>query len=169
MTGLEYKLFYLINRTFINPVLDLLMPVITVLGGGEFIFALAIILFFTVKKKENKSSGVLLLAGLTMSYYFVSFFKNWIARPRPPFVLADVHIIGALEKSSSFPSGHATVAFMAAVILSKYYKRPAIFFALAALVAISRVYLGMHFVTDVISGAALGSIIGYMLTRVTKV
>lgn len=166
---LEYKLFCLVNKACAHPALDLVMPLITVLGSGEFIFALSMILLFAVRKKEKKVAGLLLLAGLTLSYYFVYFFKNWIARPRPPFVFADVHIVGTVEKSSSFPSGHAAVAFMAAVILSRYYRHAlALFFGLAGLVALSRVYLGMHFVTDVVSGAALGSIIGYALARVTK-
>lgn len=168
MINIEYKLFYLINKGCINPVFDLIMPVITAFGSGDFIFALAIILLFVDRKKKDRPAGIMLLAGLTTGHYVVSFLKEWIARPRPPFVLVDVHVVGKLAKSFSFPSGHTAIAFMAAAILSRYYRHPVIFFALASLVAFSRVYLGVHYVTDVISGAALGSMIGYVLTRIIK-
>jgi undecaprenyl-diphosphatase len=142
------------------------MPAVTFLGSGEFIFAVAVILIIFAGKKDRSPAGILLLAGLTVNYYAVYFLKNWVARPRPFMTLANVYLAGAAEKSYSFPSGHAAAAFMAAVVLSKYFKRPFIFFGLAALVAASRVCIGVHYPTDVLSGAALGSLIGYALARI---
>ena len=166
--NIDSQVFFFVNRTCACPVVDLVMPVATLLGSGEFIFAVAIILIVLARKKDKRQAGILLLAGLSVDYYAVYLLKNWVARPRPFVTLADVHLVGAADKSFSFPSGHAAVAFMAAVVLSKYFKRPALFFGIAALVALSRVYLGDHYPTDVISGAALGAIIGYALVRISE-
>jgi undecaprenyl-diphosphatase len=62
----------------------------------------------------------------------------------------------------SFPSGHSITAFAIAVSLGLFY--PAIFpglLFLAVSVALSRILLGMHFLTDVLAGAALGTVLGY--------
>jgi undecaprenyl-diphosphatase len=61
----------------------------------------------------------------------------------------------------SFPSGHATTAFAGAVALSYLWRRAApLFFLLAAAIAFSRVYVGVHYPGDVLAGAALGSLVG---------
>lgn len=166
--NIDSQVFFFVNRVCACPIIDLFVPLVMFLGSGEFIFTVAIILIILARKSEKRPAGLLLLAGLTIDYYAVYFLKDWIARPRPFMTLADAHLIGAAEKSYSFPSGHAAVAFMAAVILSKYFKRPVVFFGLAALVAVSRVYVGVHYPTDALSGAALGSLIGYALVRVSK-
>lgn len=67
--------------------------------------------------------------------------------------------------TSSFPSGHATAAFTAAVILAPDARRPAIWYALAATVAASRVYTRMHHASDVLAGAALGLAFGAIARR----
>jgi undecaprenyl-diphosphatase len=84
-------------------------------------------------------------------------FKEVFDRARPD--AADALI--DLPTSNSFPSGHATTAFAAGValaILAPRLRWPAL--ALAAVVAYSRVYLGVHFWADILAGAALGALIG---------
>ena len=68
--------------------------------------------------------------------------------------------------TSSFPSGHATAAFTAAALLSQDSKHPGVWYALAALVAGSRVYTRMHHASDVLAGAALGAVFGAVAIRV---
>lgn len=67
--------------------------------------------------------------------------------------------------TSAFPSGHATAAFTAAVLLSRGTRLGPAYFGLAATVAASRVYVRMHHASDVIGGAALGIVIGRVLAR----
>jgi len=67
--------------------------------------------------------------------------------------------------TSSFPSGHAATAFMAATILSKGTKAAPAYFALAGLVAYSRVHVRMHHASDVLGGAALGLALGAVARR----
>lgn len=87
--------------------------------------------------------------------------KNLTDRPRPSLVDADVNPLIALPHSSSMPSGHALTAFAAATVLSAiapWLRVP--LFGLAGTIALSRVYLGVHYLSDVLVGAALGIGVG---------
>jgi undecaprenyl-diphosphatase len=96
--------------------------------------------------------------------------KEAVDRPRPP--VDDPQNLTAavdLPASSSFPSGHATTAFAAAAaaaVLIPRLRWPAL--ALAAVVALSRVYLGVHFVLDVMAGALLGTLIGISIALIAR-
>ncbi len=95
--------------------------------------------------------------------------KEAFDRPRPE--TADPSLVAAVATPSnpSFPSGHALTAFATAVVVSALHPRlrwPAL--ALAALVALSRVYLGVHYALDVVAGAALGIAIGLVVVRVAR-
>lgn len=93
--------------------------------------------------------------------------KEFFGRERPPAVDADLTAAVALPGSHSFPSGHAMTAFAAAAAIAVV--RPGLrwpVLALAAAVALTRPYLGVHFWSDVIVGAALGAILGLAVGRV---
>jgi undecaprenyl-diphosphatase len=136
------------------------MPWASNMGSGASIFIVAVILLL-FKKKECRIAGIFLLAGLTVSYYLTDSLKDIIARPRPFMVLPDVNVLEN-AKNFSFPSTHATQSFMAATVLSRFFRRYVLFFGLAAIVAFSRVYMGVHYVSDVAAGAFLGTSIGYI-------
>jgi undecaprenyl-diphosphatase len=91
----------------------------------------------------------------------VMLLKGLFDRARPPLVDPGLDPVGTVPGSASFPSGHAATAFAAAVAVGVLYPRfrtPLL--ALAATVALSRVYLGVHFATDVLVGSLLGAAIG---------
>lgn len=163
---LDIQLFYIINKSLSNPTLDRIMPVVTEMASGETIFVLALILLFVRYPKSGKAALVL-LAGLTVAYHLGSFLKDIVARPRPFMELSDINQL-IPEKGFSFPSLHATMAFMAATALAGFFRRYALFFSLAIIVAFSRVYLGVHFVSDVVGGALLGTLISLILVRVSR-
>ncbi len=108
---------------------------------------------------------------LSTASYFASgevdvLLKRAFARPRPPVVDPAVHPLVAVPHSYAMPSGHATTAFAAAVSVGLVHprlRRPLL--VLAGLIALSRVWLGVHYLTDVIVGAALGAAVAYVLWR----
>ncbi len=108
------------------------------------------------------------LAVLTAAM-LVTLLKDLFDRARPPVADPALDPIGVLPASSSFPSGHAATAFAAAVAVALVYPRlgrPLL--VLAAVVAISRVYLGVHYVLDVAAGALLGIAVGIAAAWVVK-
>jgi undecaprenyl-diphosphatase len=85
-------------------------------------------------------------------------------RPRPPSVYAEPKPLVGVPGSGSFPSGHASIAFACATTLSFAAPRAApAFFVLAAAIAWSRVYVGVHYPLDVLGGAVLGALIAIAL------
>jgi undecaprenyl-diphosphatase len=163
---IDIDIFRFINRDCHTSVLDAVMPYITEIGGGKFIFAIAVVLLF-FKRRDIKLTGIILLAGLTACYQSVYILKNIIGRPRPFLSVANVNTLFATD-GFSFPSAHAAMAFMAAVILARNFGRDYVFYPLAVVVALSRVYLGVHFPSDVAAGACVGALIGYLLTSVAE-
>lgn len=94
--------------------------------------------------------------------------KSFFRRVRPALEEAQGPLPFGMRRpvTSSFPSGHATSAFMAAIVLSEGTKLAPAYFALATLVAASRVYVRLHHVSDVVAGAAFGLALGAVAHRV---
>jgi membrane-associated phospholipid phosphatase len=83
--------------------------------------------------------------------------KQGIGRERPNVAYPEPRPLVHAPHDGSFPSGHATVSFACATVLSFYAPRAApAFYVLAAAIAWSRVYVGVHYPLDVLGGAALG-------------
>jgi len=101
----------------------------------------------------RRIAPVLWLASATVEFPLKSLFR----RKRPYTQLAQAILVGAPPQRHSFPSGHAASAFAGAWLLSKYYPRWAIpFYGLALLVAFCRIYLGVHYPSDVVAGGLAG-------------
>lgn len=95
------------------------------------------------------------------------FLKNFVARPRPCWLDSSVRLLIANPTDYSFPSGHTLSSVIGATILTKTDRRfgyAAI--PLAALIAFSRLYLYVHFPSDVLAAAVLGVLIGKVSDRV---
>ncbi len=166
LVNFDNYIFRFINETCHNAVLDIIMPRLTGLGSGQLLFVIAVILLF-FKRKDIKITGILLMAALACSYQVVHFLKMSFSRPRPFITLEAVNVL-IEQKGFSFPSAHAAMAFTAAVILTKCLKKGYIFFAIAATVAITRIYIGVHYPSDVIVGSLLGCLIGYALINISS-
>lgn len=147
--------------SFSNPFLDLAA---IMLSYGIIIFAFVVLLSLFKKKKHfiPYSLGVLLTLGITQLIKWI------VQRPRPYLIIGGIQ--KAIEPGFSFPSMHAGIAFFIAVFLAKDYKKYSpLLFIFAILVCLSRVYLMVHYFTDVIAGAILGFIIGYIFINKEKV
>jgi len=155
---MDRSLFHIINQGPFTAVLDGLMVFIT---DYRFIIFLAILIPFIIKDRK-KAILVLALgtAGIIISSFSVSLLKLIFARPRPCITLEKVRLLVFCHGSFSMPSGHAATSFAAASIMG-HFIRPAAFpaFVLAFLVAITRIYVGVHYPFDVIAGVLWGGVI----------
>jgi undecaprenyl-diphosphatase len=89
--------------------------------------------------------------------------QDAIGRHRPPLLFARLHPLVRVPPHGSFPSGHTTTAFACALVLAWFVKRRAVriaLYVLAAAIAFSRLYVGVHFPLDVLGGAVLGTLYG---------
>ena len=155
--ALDESIFHVINGLS-NPILDaILIP--ANYFGSIILWALLIIIFWL--KKDKKLSIHLLYAMIINS--FLSFFlKQIFMRPRPMENFIKENLPFEEDTGYSFPSGHAINAFSGVTILSSYYKSKLrfLFYALAILTGISRIYIGVHFPLDVLFGSLIGIVIG---------
>ena len=139
--------------------LDFVMPIITLLGeGGIFWICVTVcMLFFKKTRRAGFVMGLSLVLGFIVGNLTL---KPLVARPRPYSVDINVHLLINTLSDYSFPSGHTLCCFEAAVslILCGYKRWGNTALVFAFLVAFSRLYLYVHYPTDVIAGAIFGSI-----------
>lgn len=170
MSGFIYSLDYAINdflnETLAHPVLDVVFKVITSLGdAGWFWIALSVVLLCF---KKTRRYGVSMALSLLFSLFVTNLFlKPLVDRPRP-YELRAVELRIDPPHDASFPSGHTSASFAAALALFWHNKKagaPAL--VLATLIGFSRLYFYVHFFTDVLAGSLVGflvSVAAYLLT-----
>lgn len=153
-------------------IMDKTMVVITSLGNGGSIW-IVIACLLLISKKYRKI-GFMSLGALILSAVFgEGILKHVVQRIRPSASIPAANLLISKPLSYSFPSGHTTSSFAAAGVLAKYFKHYALgFFILASLIAFSRLYLYVHYPTDVLAGIILGlicsRIIIYLFSRTSK-
>ena len=151
------------------PVLDTVMPIITMFGdGGIFWIAISVILLFT---KKYRKTGLSMAFALSMGLLICNIIlKPGVARIRPydfqmEYFSREIQLIAGGMHDFSFPSGHTIASFEACTALmlgNKKFGIPAT--VLAVLVAFSRLYLYLHYPTDVIVSIILGTLFGILGT-----
>lgn len=154
-----------------NPVLDNLFLRIGFLSSEVIIFIILTGLFL---QKDKRGWVIPLWVSLAFSAAVSFIMKISIQRQRP-YQLDIVPVLQSLEKAShliwnfSFPSSHAMIAFCVVPILSKKFpKLKYIWITFALLIAFSRIYFGVHFLSDVIAGGVLGYLIGILIVRLEE-
>lgn len=146
-----------------HPMLDSLMIFITTLGDGGMIWIGATILLLIPKKTRNigMMSAAALLGSLIINNNLI---KNIVQRPRPFVTFTDLQIIIPTPSEYSFPSGHTSSSFAAAAVFYRYLPKkagvPSVI--LAGLIGFSRLYVGVHYPTDVIAGVIMGILLSYL-------
>lgn len=160
MNEFELKILDFIRENLSCPFLDAVMPVITSLANAGIIWisAAAVLLIF----KKTRKTGVSVAAALAIGFLVGNLLlKNAVGRIRPYDLNQGVEILVSRLSDYSFPSGHTLASFEAASVLLIRDKRlgiPALI--LAVLIAFSRLYLYVHYPTDVLAGIILGTFIG---------
>ena len=142
--------------------LTMFFRIVTLLGeGGIFWIAVAVILlFFKKTRRSGICIGASLLIGVIVGNGII---KNVVARPRPYDAIAGIESVVSHLSDYSFPSGHSLCCFEAATALAMNRTKWAIpAYVGAVLVAVSRLFLFVHYPIDVICGALLGVLFGVL-------
>ena len=162
MLSFEFTILDWIQANLRNPILDLLMPALTTLGNSGLVWIiLAGVLMFMPKYRK---AGAAVMAGLVLEVICCNLvLKPLVARVRPCDVNTAVQLLIARPGDFSFPSGHTGASFAATAAL--YCSRSWIWIPslmLAVLIAFSRLYLYVHYPTDVLAGMLLGVMAGWL-------
>ena len=183
----EKSLFYILNKDMTTSVFDILMPFIS---NNVLLLFLPVIIFIILLKiirLKNKQQlfltllrmFILLLFTIVISDSITNLLKQLFARLRPPLVLGDVRLLVGIGSSYSMPSGHAANTTALSTILIIYiiseFKNSLInYFVIIYLVivsisvAFSRVYIGVHWVSDVLVGLSIGMLSAFTVFYTEK-
>lgn len=153
----DTALFRMINAVS-HPALDGIMYFVSLLGElGAIIWIVCIALVIFDRKTGKEAALWTIVAVLISDQVIGHFLRSVVPRPRPFMHLEGVRTLGHQWLTGSFPSGHASSTFAAALILSYFYPRLALpAFTFAVMTFFSRVYCGMHHPSDVLFGALAG-------------
>ena len=151
-----------------TPIGDVVVPLITRLGDAGIIWIILTVLLLIIPK--TRKTGVIMMAALLADVLLCNVvIKNLVARTRPFDVNTAVQLLVAKPRDYSFPSGHTAASFASVTALylageKKMWKA----LVLAVLIALSRLYLYVHYPTDIIGGVVFGSLSGYLGYKIVE-
>ena len=162
----DFAVLDLIQQHIRCDFLDAVIPVLTHLGIAVWI-VLAIVFIITRRYRLcGISMGAGMLTGLLVGNLIL---KNLLQRERPCWINDTVQMLIAIPDDYSFPSGHTLASFISAIVIFRHDKRigiPAL--VLASLMAFTRLYLYVHFPTDIIFGIALAAAVAIPIDIVVR-
>lgn len=158
--GLDEAILLFVQDNIRTPALTAVMRLFSLLGDMGImwiVLGLALLAFARTRRR-----GAAMLGALAAEYVICDLvIKKLVLRPRPYLVIAQLELLVAPEGSTSFPSGHSASSFVCAYMLARMFGRKGAWAYLpAALIALSRVYVGVHYPSDVVTGVLLGTMIG---------
>ena len=173
--SLDTRLFRFFNGTIKNPYLDVIMPVVTDLRRWRIVLLLVWAGLVIIGGSKGRYAALLLIPIIAASDQLSSsLIKPLVERLRPCEVLGNVHfwygpqgwietptqVIGGFKTSYSFPSSHAANITSSMLFLALAYRRwMALPIVVLLLVSVSRIYIGVHWPSDVLAGMVIGAII----------
>ncbi|WP_311482304.1 phosphatase PAP2 family protein [uncultured Anaerococcus sp.] len=167
MVNFELNILNAIQGMRSTPI-DKFMVTISAAGNLSLIWIAFIFIFLSAK--ELKNQGKIMIIAFILNILLVNILvKNLVARPRPYDVANFTGLLVHKLSDNSFPSGHTSYAFTFATIVTLLNKNKALKIftdVLAVLMAFSRLYLYVHFPTDVLAGAVFGILIGILSIKI---
>lgn len=168
LTGIDLSILSAIQQHLRCGILDGIFPILSQLNNAGLIWI--VISLVLLCRKQTRTAGICMVACLLINLALgEGLLKHLFHRTRP-FVeqpIADMLI--ALPTTSSFPSGHTSSSFAAATALFRSSKKAGIAaYVLAILISFSRLYLYLHYPTDVLAGAILGFCVGWFVTPIVQ-
>ena|ERR1039457_3892441 len=168
--NIDLSIFYFFNHTLSIPVFDKFFSLITNVNNWYLTYVILLLISFIKGGRKGKITaiGVLILIVFT-DQVNSHILKDLVHRLRPCMILPDAYTPIGCTGTFSFPSTHAFNNFAAATFIYRFFpKLKWALFITAVLISVSRIYLGLHYPSDVLSGAILGSIIGYYFASLVQ-
>lgn len=175
----DMSVFAFFGEQIQSAAMNIVANFITFFGGSEFVTPMAVLGALLIPFKKTRKFGMAILFAVLVGTLLTNLvMKPLFARPRPYVYYADnplfmkwYEFAGAhVESDKSFPSGHTTAAFELGIamflVLNKKYSW--VFPVVSVLVGLSRIYLMVHYVTDVLGGVCVGvfaGIMGYLIMK----
>ena len=163
---IDKQIMVFFNKTISNPIFDFIMPIIT--NQNFLVFSGLILIGYLAyygEKRGRITIVVLLIAASFSDAICFQVIKPWVGRIRPSHEFYDyINLLVSKGGKYSFPSNHAANSFVFATVLSYFYEKNKTFlYILASAIAFSRVYVGVHYPLDIVSGAIIGYIISWII------
>ena len=164
----DFEILFFIQNHIRNDFLDVVVPFYTSLGEDGIIW-IAVGLIMLIPKKTRKCGIMVLAALLVMLVVNNIILKNLIARPRPCWTYPEMVDLVHLPSSYSFPSGHTVSAMAVAfTIWGQHKKLGIVALIMAFIMGLTRLYVFVHFPTDVYGGIIVGAAIAFAVYHAEK-
>lgn len=172
LIALDGNILLFIQNNLRSPVLTPVMKAVTHLGD-KGIFWVILTLILMIPKKTRRAALCSVFA-VALSYLICNLtLKHLVNRIRPYEVIDGLKLLVGKADDASFPSGHSSASFASSVALARslpdtWKKAGIVLIILAAIIALSRLYVGIHYPTDVICGTIIGIICGFAGSDIGK-
>lgn len=173
---LDKYLFLIINNSLANSFNDLLLGGLTWAGNLVILLPITAIYLYLLDKKSFRKNFIILVLAVLLGGIIVRLLKEAVGRPRPMKEMEVLLLTGEVKihslfypyKANSFPSGHTQAAFGTATALICVTKKHMFYLiSIAFLIGLSRIYVGVHFPLDVVSGAIIGALVSILVFRIS--
>lgn len=155
---LDKTIFFFVNKTLANPFFDFILKASHQL---PYIFWGLLIIFYLFRRRYQLA--LLMIIAIAINFLVVSVLKDLIGRERPYQVL-DVRQLVGEEDNRSFPSNHVQLSVLLSTVVLFFDRRfGVVLFILSLVIAFGRIYLGVHYPSDVLGGAIIGFILAKLI------
>ncbi len=163
ISALDEAILLFVQDNIRTPALTFIMRLFSRIGDagiGWIVLGVLLLIFARTRRR-----GAVMLGALATEYVLCDLvIKKIVLRPRPYLVISQLELLVAQESSTSFPSGHSASSFACAYMLTRLFgKKGAWAYLPASLIAISRIYVGVHYPSDVVAGVLFGTLVGAVM------
>lgn len=160
----DLSIFFFINQQLANPLFDIIFKSVHYLS---YVLLFSLILYFTLKKK--KSIVLLMVISAIISSGVAGLMKTGIERERPYQVL-DARQLVDEDDNRSFPSNHVQLSFALSTIVFYFYRKfGTALFLLSLIMGFGRIYVGVHYPSDVLVGALIGILLAVLVLKMNMI
>lgn len=175
ITRIDESLFLWINNSLSSVFADAIMIFVTIAGDSLVLIIAGLFYIWAKTGKGRRRLALTFLITMAVTGALIQAVKYMAPRDRPLKHFAQEMKSGEVVVNAplyllyhrSFPSGHSQAAFTAATFFALYIRRRrALLYSAAFMVALSRVYLGVHFISDILVGSMFGALMAWILYKV---